>query len=46
MSEAPAPRKSVRRRILLLFVLCGLLPVAAAIVVSYQRVNSELLTRW
>ena len=45
MSEAPAPRRSVRRRILLLFVLCGLLPVTAAIVVSYQRVGNELLTQ-
>ena len=45
MNAAPAPRKSVKRRIILLFVLCGLLPVAATIVVSYQRVSKELVTQ-
>jgi len=45
MSEAPAPRSSVRRRLFLLFLLCGLLPVAATIVVSYQRVSTDLLTQ-
>jgi diguanylate cyclase (GGDEF)-like protein len=45
MNAAPVPRKSVKRRILLLFLLCGLLPVAATIVVSYQRVSTELLTQ-
>ena len=45
MSAALAPRSSVRRRILGLFVLCGLLPVTAAILVSYDRVAKELVAQ-
>ena len=45
MSEAPAPKGSVRRRLFLLFLLCGLLPVAAAIAVSYRHVSDELVTQ-
>lgn len=45
MSEGLAPKSSVRRRIVALFVLCGLLPVVAAILVSYDRVEKELLAQ-
>ena len=43
MSAAPAPRKSVARRIVALFLLCGLLPVAATIVISYDSVVETLI---
>ena len=37
------PIRSVARRIVALFALCGLLPVAATIVVSYERVEDTLI---
>jgi diguanylate cyclase (GGDEF)-like protein len=44
MSEVAASW-SVKRRIVALFVLCGLLPVAATIAVSYEHVQDALISQ-
>jgi len=43
MTATSAPGWSVRRRIIALFVLCGLLPVSATILVSYDHVRDALI---
>jgi diguanylate cyclase (GGDEF)-like protein len=43
MMPASVPARSVARRIVALFVLCGLLPVAATILVSYGHVEDTLI---
>jgi diguanylate cyclase (GGDEF)-like protein len=43
MMSSGMPTRSVGRRIVALFVLCGLLPVTATIVVSYDRVQDALV---
>ena len=46
MSAAPAARQarqSVARRIVALFLLCGLLPVVAAIAIVYESVVDTLI---
>lgn len=43
--SAGARTRSVARRIVGLFVLCGLLPVAATIVVSYEHVEDALIAQ-
>jgi len=45
MKAAATARRSVRRRIVALFMLCGLLPVAATILVSYQQVEDVLIAQ-
>lgn len=45
MMAAVAAGRSVKRRILALFMLCGLLPVAATILVSYQQVEDVLIAQ-
>jgi diguanylate cyclase (GGDEF)-like protein len=45
MKAAAAARRSVRRRIVALFMLCGLLPVVATIAVSYQQVEDVLIAQ-
>jgi len=43
MMPASMPTRSVARRIVALFVLCGLLPVAATILVSYGHIEDTLI---
>ena len=43
MSAPAAPQQSVARRIVALFLLCGLLPVVATIAVSYESVEDTLI---
>ena len=43
MSARTVPRQSVARRIVALFLLCGLLPVAATIAISYNSVEETLI---
>jgi diguanylate cyclase (GGDEF)-like protein len=45
MTAANVPGWSVKRRIVALFVLCGLLPVAATILLSYVHVQDALITQ-
>lgn len=45
MMHAKVRTRSVARRIIALFVLCGLLPVAATIVVSYDQVEDALIAQ-
>lgn len=45
MKRPPQPVWSVRRRIVALFVLCGLIPVAATIALSYDHVQDALISQ-